>query len=160
MASAGLRKRLRLTHQLHLGKHIARELFCDGQLTKDGTTTIPIHRTILAAVSTRFGSMFEQKDNQTPYVVPVVDLATLARVVDFIYEGAAEFDREEESEEFREALVILKVDIVATMVEVKEREASEVSEEVASSLGSEAEASTPGSPALCTLPLQKCFQIA
>ena len=49
---------------------------------------------------------------------------------------------------------------MATMVEVKEREASEVSEEVASSLGSEAEASTPGSPALCTLPLQKCFQIA
>ena len=46
------------------------------------------------------------------------------------------------------------------MVEVKEREASEVSEEVASSLGSEAEASTPGSPALCILPLQKCYQIA
>ena len=151
MAAAGpRRRRLRLTHQLHAGKHFVRELFCDGQLTKDGATTIPIHRIILAAVSTRFKSMFEQKDNQTPYVVPVVDLATLARVVDFIYEGAVEFHREEEYEEFVDALAILKVDIVGSVVEVEEREAAaevlEVSEEVASSLGSEAGASREGSP--------------
>jgi len=123
MANAGpARRRLRLTHRLHLGKHFARKSFCDGQLTKDGDTTIPIHRTILAAVSTKFKRMFQQKDNSSPYVVPVVDLATLARVVDFIYEGAVEFDKEEELGDFRDALAFLRVDSEAEEAEFKEEE--------------------------------------
>ena len=133
MANAGpARRRLRLTHRLHLGKHFARESFCDGQLTKDGDTTIPIHRTILAAVSTKFKRMFQQKDNSSPYVVPVVDLATLARVVDFIYEGAVEFDKEEELGDFRDALTFLRVDIETEEAEFKEEEvASKVMERTA-----------------------------
>ena len=110
---------LELSHGCRLGRHFSRELYCDAQLTKDGVTTLPVHRAILAAASTKFGRMFEGKDNKAPFVVPLVDFATLAQVVEYIYEGRVVFPSQVELEDFMTVLDIMKVDLEGQVTRVK-----------------------------------------
>ena len=49
---------VRMSHDLKLGHHFSRHLYCDAFLTKDGLRLIPVHRNILAAVSITFAKIF------------------------------------------------------------------------------------------------------
>ena len=100
-----------MSHDLQLGRHFSRHLYCDAFLTKDGLRLIPVHRNILAAVSTSFAKLFKQGDYQTPLVVPVVDFETLEKIVNYIYRGSIEFSSVEEYNNFTIALNVLRVDL-------------------------------------------------
>ena len=102
---------VRVSHDLKLGRHFSRHLYCDAFLTKDGLRLLPVHRNILAAVSISFAKIFQQGDNKKPLVVPVVDFETLEKVVNYIYRGSIEFLSVEEYESFGMALNVLRVDL-------------------------------------------------
>ena len=101
----------RMSHDLQLGRHFSRHLYCDAFLTKDGLRLIPVHRNILAAVSNSFAKIFQQSDNQKPLVVPVVDFETLEKVVNYIYRGSIEFLSVEDYDNFNIALNVLRVNL-------------------------------------------------
>ena len=101
----------RMSHDLQLGRHFSRHLYCDAFLTKDGLRLIPVHRNILAAVSNSFAKIFQQGDNKKPLVVPVVDFETLEKVVNYIYRGSIEFFSVEDYDNFNIALNVLRVDL-------------------------------------------------
>jgi hypothetical protein len=127
-----------LSHSLRLGPLFNRDEYCDAVLTKDGERLIPVHRNILASVSTKFKRMFETSDLREGLgayvVVPVVDFDALKKVVDYIYDGKTEFGELDDYDNFRDALAMLKV-------EVKQ----EVQRKASPGPGAEAAASPDGS---------------
>ena len=106
-----------LTNSLNLGPFFSKDLFCDAFFTKDNVALIPIHRSIMAGVSSRFKAIFEEDLDRKVFVVPLVDYGTLKKIVKFIYSNSVSFERREELEDFRTALNILKLEVPGTMVE-------------------------------------------
>ena len=105
-----------LTNSLNLGPFFSKDLFCDAFFTKDNVALIPIHRNIMAGVSSRFRAMFEENPDCKVFVVPLVDYGTLKKIVKFIYSSSVSFEKREELEDFRTALNILKLEVPGTMV--------------------------------------------
>ena len=108
-----------LSHGFRLGKHFTRQLYCDALLTKDGVATLPVHRVVIAAASAKFRRMFEEKDNKTPYVVPLIDFASLTLVVAYIYEGRVQFPSEVELDDFMTVLDMMKVELDGKVTKVR-----------------------------------------
>ena len=105
-----------LTNSLNLGPLFCKDLFCDAFFTKDNVALIPIHRNIMAGVSSRFRAMFEEDLDRKVFVVPLVDYGTLKKIVRFIYSGSVSFEKTEELDDFRIALDILKFEVPGTKV--------------------------------------------
>jgi len=105
-----------LTNSLNLGPFFCKDLFCDAFFTKDNVALIPIHRNIMAGVSSRFRAMFEENLDCQVFVVPLVDYDTLKKIVKYIYCGSVSFEKKEELEDFKIALDILKVEVPGTKV--------------------------------------------
>ena len=105
-----------LTNSLNLGPFFCKDLFCDAFFTKDNVALIPIHRNIMAGVSSRFRAMFEENLDCKVFVVPLVDYDTLKKIVKYIYCGSVSFEKKEELEDFKIALDILKVEVPGTKV--------------------------------------------
>jgi len=105
-----------LTNSLNLGPFFCKDLFCDAFFTKDNIALIPIHRNIMAGVSSRFRAMFEEDLDCKVFVVPLVDYDTLKKIVKYIYCGSVSFEKKEELEDFRIALDILKLEVPGAKV--------------------------------------------
>ena len=115
-----------LTNSLNLGPFFSKDLFCDAFFTKDNVALIPIHRNIMAGVSSRFKRMFFEDLDCKVFDVPLVDYHTLKKIVKFIYSSSVSFDTREELEDFRTALDILKLEVPGTMVEAPSVEVEKV----------------------------------
>ena len=115
-----------LTNSLNLGPFFSKDLFCDAFFTKDNVALIPIHRNIMAGVSSRFKAMFEVNPDRKVFVVPLVDYGTLKKIVKFIYSSSVSFEKREELEDFRTALGILKLEVPGTVVGALSGEESKV----------------------------------
>ena len=115
-----------LTNSLNLGPFFSKDLFCDAFFTKDHVALIPIHRNIMAGVSSRFKAMFEVNPDRKVFVVPLVDYGTLKKIVKFIYSSSVSFEKREELEDFRTALGILKLEVPGTVVGALSGEESKV----------------------------------
>ena len=115
-----------LTNSLNFGPFFSKDLFCDAFFTKDNVTLIPIHRNIMAGVSSRFKEMFEGNPGRKVFVVPLVDYGTLKTIVQFIYSSSVSFEKREELEDFRTALNILKLEVPGTGVGVPSGEEPKV----------------------------------
>jgi len=115
-----------LTNSLNLGPFFSKDLFCDAFFTKDNVALIPIHRNIMAGVSSRFRAMFEENPDRKVFVVPLVDYGTLKKIVKFVYSSSASFEKREELEDFRTALDILKLEVPGTVVRAPSIEESKV----------------------------------
>ena len=100
-----------LTNSLNLGPFFSNDLFSDAFFTKDNVALIPIHRSIMAGVSTRFRAMFEENLDRKVIAVPLVDFETLQKIVKFIYSSSVSFEKQEELEDFRNALDFLKFEV-------------------------------------------------
>jgi len=105
-----------LTNSLNLGPFFCKDLFCDAFFTKDNIALIPIHRNIMAGVSSRFRAMFEEDLDCKVFVVPLVDYDTLKKIVKYIYGGSVSFEKKEELDDFKIALDILKLEMPGTKV--------------------------------------------
>ena len=115
-----------LANSLNLGPFFSKDLFCDAFFTKDNVALIPIHRNIMAGVSSRFRAMFEENPDRKVFVVPLVDYGTLKKIVKFIYSSSVSFEKREELEDFRTALDILKLEVPGTVVRAPSIEESKV----------------------------------
>jgi len=115
-----------LTNSLNLGPFFSKDLFCDAFFTKDNVALIPIHRNIMAGVSSRFRAMFEENSDHKVFVVPLVDYGTLKKIVKFIYSSSVSFEKQEELEDFRTALGILKLEVPGIVVGAPSVEKSKV----------------------------------
>ena len=118
-----------LTNSLNLGPFFSKDLFCDAFFTKDNVALIPIHRNIIAGVSSRFKEMFEGNPDRKVFVVPLVDYGTLKTIVKFIYSNSVSFEKLEDLEDFRTALNILKLEVPGTVVGVPSAVKSKVTGE-------------------------------
>ena len=115
-----------LANSLNLGPFFSKDLFCDAFFTKDNVALIPIHRNIMAGVSSRFRAMFEENPDRKVFVVPLVDYGTLKKIVKFVYSSSVSFEKREELEDFRTALDILKLEVPGTVVRAPSIEESKV----------------------------------
>ena len=100
-----------LTHSLNLGVHFSRINFCDLLLTRDGVTTVAVHRNIVAAVSRKLQNLIDSKGDSGIVFVTEVSGKVLQKVVDFIYEGGIEFSNRQEAEDFMQALASLEIEL-------------------------------------------------
>jgi hypothetical protein len=141
-----------VSHSLTFGRHFNRDEYCDAWLTRDGVTLLPVHRNILAGVSTMFRKMFDPTKTREPdpIKVPLVDFSNLKRVIHFIYDGRVEFiDENRYYDEFQETLKVLKVDLDLKVSRLEEKKPiigpkpgdvkMEQSPDISESLGSEGE---------------------
>ena len=100
--------RVEVRHRLYFGPFLSRAAFCDVTLAQPPHPGIQAHRSVLAALSPRLKELFARTGAVVD--IPVLDIALMAKVVDFIYQGRMELETEGELEEFREALEFLRID--------------------------------------------------